>query len=160
MLFFPTFILQLISWFIYIYLNISFHLFIGCQNSSLFMFLNAIHVFLSVMMFSSGYTATNANVVDPYIAERGFPEAVMTITSFQKLHSKELKQQKLYWCKYCQWYVTKNAKHCRSCNRCTNKFDHHCRWFNNCIAEQNYKAFFFAICASGKYLKTVQTHIF
>lgn len=86
------------------------------------------------------------NVADNNLIERGFPHATMSIDDFRDKYSNEIKNNELHWCKYCEWYVDRNAKHCRKCNRCTIKFDHHCKWFNNCVSQLNYKYFFTCVC--------------
>lgn len=118
----------------------------------LFLILNAVHVLLSLAMFSSAYCATTANVVDPYIEERGFPTPTMSMKEFQDKYYSALQNKELCWCKHCNWYVHRNAKHCRACNRCTVDFDHHCRWLNNCISAQNYHQFFAAVISTESLL--------
>merc|ERR1712048_999176 len=112
----------------------------------LFIILNAVHFMLSLAMMSSAYCATSANVVDPYIEERGFPTPTMALKDFQDKYFASLQRKELCWCKHCKWYVHRHAKHCRACNRCTDHFDHHCRWLNNCVSKDNYFSFFMTIC--------------
>jgi len=140
--------LQMLSWVLYGYLNVSFHAICGSYEGVLFVVLNGMHLLLSLAMFSSAYCATSANVVDEYIEERGFPTPTMTMKSFQDKYYDSLQRKELCWCRHCKWYVHRNAKHCRACNRCTDDFDHHCRWLNNCISSKNYHCFFVAIVST------------
>ena len=89
-----------------------------------------------------------ANVVDPFVKERGFPTPIMKMVDFRDKYQEMLVNNSLMWCKYCEWYVSKSSKHCRACNRCTSHFDHHCRWLNNCVSKQNYTSFFISICST------------
>jgi len=137
--------LQIASWFVYAYLNISFHAVFGCVD-----ILGGVHILLSFGMMASAFYATKANVVDTFIRERGFPTPKMTMDEFREKHRESLVKKQLFWCKHCEWYVSKKAKHCRACNRCTDEFDHHCRWLNNCVSKQNYHLFVGAIvCTEG-----------
>lgn len=139
---------QVATWIVFAYLNISFHAIFGCHEDAMFILFNAVHICLSIIVFSFGYATTKSNVVEPLLKERGFPNAQMSLETFHEKHFDLLKSDELCWCKYCEWYVNKSSKHCRACNRCTNEFDHHCRWLNNCIAADNYTQFFITICST------------
>eukprot|EP01083_Nonionella_stella_P304920 1061707_1 len=148
----PLHALQIVSWAVYAYLNISFHSVYGLHQHMIFIVFNVIHLTLSIIMFYSVYLTTKANVVDEYVKERGFPTARMSLTDFKIKYEDPIKNKQLFWCKYCKWYVDKSSKHCRACNRCTTHFDHHCRWLNNCISKQNYGSFVVAICSTQSML--------
>eukprot|EP01084_Bolivina_argentea_P238652 400937_1 len=140
--------LQILSWFVYGYLNISFHLVYGIHEDHIFILFNFIHIILSFIMFTSAYVATARNVVDKLVKERGFPKQTMSLVEFREKYNDRLKKQEFCWCKYCNWYVTKTSKHCRACNRCTSNFDHHCRWLNSCISDKNYVSFIATVCST------------
>jgi len=48
-------------------------------------------------------------------------------------------------CRWCEFKVNMDTKHCRSCNICRVGFDHHCFFLNNCVTVSNYNRFFVGI---------------
>jgi hypothetical protein len=41
------------------------------------------------------------------------------------------------FCKVCQIYTNKSARHCSTCNACIDGYDHHCIFIGKCIGKAN-----------------------
>ncbi|ETO09403.1 hypothetical protein RFI_27974 [Reticulomyxa filosa] len=130
------------SWVVFAYLNVNFHIAVGCYNNRQCIWMNICHFFFASVVFTSAYLATTANVVDPFLRERGYPNPLVEIEKLTAKYTKNGILNDLKWCKRCDCYVSQYSKHCRACDRCTSNFDHHCIWLNNCVSDQNYSAFF------------------
>lgn len=53
------------------------------------------------------------------------------------------------YCKECEIYRPKSAKHCFRCNNCVLELDHHCPFLGSCIGKNNYQHFIAALISVG-----------
>jgi hypothetical protein len=53
------------------------------------------------------------------------------------------------YCKECEIYRPKSARHCSRCNNCVLELDHHCPFLGSCIGKNNYQYFIAALVSVG-----------
>lgn len=61
----------------------------------------------------------------------------LSVTTDPGFIVRELLEEPVHLCKYCQRSKPPRSHHCRKCNICVLKMDHHCLWISNCVGYFN-----------------------
>jgi hypothetical protein len=123
--------LQILSWFICLYLILSFFLLVVPLLDDANKVWSSIIYALLLLVFVA--LAIKTGGVDP-----------VDITTKRSMQAtpRDIPSSELLYCCFCKCKVHKRSKHCGLCNKCVSDFDHHCKWLNNCVGGVNYKSFF------------------